>query len=505
MENQEHENLTPEEVIAEQTNPANETPEVQVETAETASTQPQQPPVCEQIPQGYYHGAGAGRTEAPYGTRPYVTYHYPPQGAYQQPVRQPWQQPYTQSQQPWQVTPPQPPVQPKPAKPKKPKKERRLTKLVAAILVMVLIATGCGVSILLTNMHWRDQFALLSQRFSEQLDVLEQQLREENAAGNGAGAGQLQPGETMTASEIYTMNVNSVVAITSKVQKTEYGQVYEGTSAGTGFIITEDGYVVTNHHVIDGASKIIITMNNGMEYSARLIGSDATNDVALLKVDATGFKPVTIGSSSQLRVGDQVVAIGNALGELTSSLTVGYVSGIDRDIATDGSIINMIQTDAAINSGNSGGPLFNAQGQVIGITTAKYSGTTGSGASIEGISFAIPMDDVMGLLDDLREYGYVRSAYLGVMVRDMDPDVANAYGLPMGVYASDVTAGACAAVAGVRAKDIIIGLGGYQIENMNDLSRALRAYEAGETVTLTVWRSGVELILSVTLDAKPQN
>lgn len=500
MENHEHENLIPQIPESEQMSEETATPQVQSEPAEPVQAESAQKP--QQPPQGYYHGAGAGRTEMPYQARPYVTYHYPPQGAYQQPQqpRQPWQQPYTPSQQPWQATPTPPPVQPKP---KAPKKERRLTKLVAAILVMVLIATGCGVSILLTNMHWRDQFALLSQRFDEQLTVLQQQLRDENAAGNGAG--QLQPGETMTASQIYDKNVNSVVAITAKVRSEQYGQVMEGTSAGTGFILTEDGYVVTNHHVIDGASKITITMNSGAEYAARLIGSDATNDVALLKVEATGFQPVTIGSSSQLKVGDQVVAIGNALGELSSSLTVGFVSGMDRDIATDGSIINMIQTDAAINSGNSGGPLFNAQGQVIGITTAKYSGTTGSGATIEGISFAIPMDDVVGMLDDLREFGYVRSAYLGVMVREMDPEVVAAYGLPMGVYVTDVTAGACAAAAGVRAKDIIIGMGGYKIENMGDLSRALRAYEAGETVTLTVWRGGAEVILSVTLDAKPQN
>jgi serine protease Do len=204
-----------------------------------------------------------------------------------------------------------------------------------------------------------------------------------------------------------------------------------------------------------------------------------------------------------MQVGDQVVAIGNALGELSSSLTVGYVSGVDRDITTDGTVINMIQTDAAINSGNSCGPLFNAKGEVIGITTAKYSGTTSSGASIEGISFAIPLDDVIDMIEDLRDYGYIKSAYLGVMVWEVDATVADTYNLPQGVYVEEVTAGACADRAGVHAKDIIVELGGYTVRSMNDLSRALRAYEAGETVTIVVWRAGQQVILKVTLDEKP--
>ena len=455
---------------------------------------PKQPTQPNQEPQSYYHGVGAGYREQTFAGAPYVTYHYPPQ----QP-RQPWDQ--NAYQQPWQQNMP-----PQPAETPKPKKKRKIwQKLVAAVLVVALVAAGCCVSVVVTNNYWKNQFELLNQRFDEKLDVLQQQI---SNAGNSTGApgGEFaEPGEALTASQIYEQNVSSILAITSTVRTTNnYGQIAEYTSSGTGFIITEDGYVVTNHHVIEGATKITVTMYNGTSYGAELIGSDATNDVALLKMQAQGLKPVTIGSSSTIQVGDQVVAIGNALGELSSSLTVGYISGIDRDVATDGTVMNMIQTDAAINSGNSGGPLFNARGEVIGITTAKYSGTTSSGASIEGISFAIPVDDVIGMLDDLKEFGYIRSAYLGVMVRDMDPSVAAAYGLPLGVYVEEVTVGNCAQKAGVRAKDIITGLGGYEIENMSDLSRALRAYNGGETVTITVWRSGQELILEITLDAKPQ-
>ena len=203
-----------------------------------------------------------------------------------------------------------------------------------------------------------------------------------------------------------------------------------------------------------------------------------------------------------MAVGDQVVAIGNALGELSFSLTVGYISGIDRDVATDGSMMNMLQTDAAINSGNSGGPLFNARGEVIGINTAKYSGTTGSGASIEGISFAIPIDDVIGMLEDLRDFGYIKGVSMGVYVTDVDAATAEMYGLPMGVYIKEVLAGSPAQHAGLMAKDIITEIGGYEIENMNDLTRALRHFEAGQTATVTVWRSGIEHVLQITFAEK---
>lgn len=165
---------------------------------------------------------------------------------------------------------------------------------------------------------------------------------------------------------------------------------------------------------------------------------------------------MSIGNSDDLEVGDQVAAIGNPLGELTSTQTVGYVSAKDRSVNTDGTIINMLQTDAAINSGNSGGPLFNMNGEVVGITTAKYSGSTSSGASIEGIGFAIPINDVMKLVDDLMEYGYITGqAYLGVTInsKDLDASTAAAYGLPVGARVESVTEGSCAQKAGLQAGD----------------------------------------------------
>jgi serine protease Do len=174
-------------------------------------------------------------------------------------------------------------------------------------------------------------------------------------------------------------------------------------------------------------------------------------------------------------------------------------------ITTDGTQINMLQTDAAINPGNSGGPLFNMKGEVIGITTAKYSGMTGSGATIEGIGFAIPIDDVIGMLEDLRLYGYIKGAYLGVSVSDVDETVSELYGLPEGVLVHNVFIGGAAQKGGIKAKDIITNLGGHDIKNMNDLTRALRHFDAGQTITVTAYRNGNEVQLSLTLDEKPQS
>ena len=201
-----------------------------------------------------------------------------------------------------------------------------------------------------------------------------------------------------------------------------------------------------------------------------------------------------------------VVAIGNPLGELTATQTVGYISGKDRSVSTDGAVINMLQTDAAINSGNSGGPMFNMKGQVVGITTAKYSGPSSSGASIEGIGFAIPIDDVMGMIADLREYGYLKNqAYLGVTVRDMDPSTASIYSLPTGSYVDSVVEGGSAHRAGVQPKDIIIAVGDIKVTGNSELTSALRKFSAGDTSTITVFRAGQEIVLSITFDEKPQN
>lgn len=430
----------------------------------------------EEIRESFYHGAGIGQVE--------VT-------AQQESPAEPEQQ-----------AEPEPPVEEKNRK-KKGKFLKKMLKItVAAVLILALVAGGCFLSVQICNRYWYVQFALLRQSMREQYAALQSQIEVNQPPVEGGGI-LSDPEGTLTAAEIYRQNVRSVVAINCLVRVTENDKVSDKASAGTGFIITQDGYIVTNHHVVEGANKVTVTLHNGQNFIATVIGSNDTNDVALIKIQTQGLDPVDIGTSGQMQVGDQVVAIGNALGEFTASLTVGYVSGMDRDVTTDGTVINMIQTDVAINSGNSGGPLFNAKGQVIGITTAKYSGTSSSGATIEGISFAIPMDDVIDMITDLRDFGYIRSAYLGVMCWEVDANVAMTYNLPRGVYVESVTPGYCAEKAGVQPKDIIVELGGYRVETMNDLSRALRNLEAGSTVTIALWRGGQEILLSITLDEKP--
>ncbi len=309
----------------------------------------------------------------------------------------------------------------------------------------------------------------------------------------------------INATQVYESNRSSVVGITNGSTSTNvFGQSSSVASSGSGFIIREDGYVVTNYHVVQGAQTLSVTLYNGMEYDAMVVGYDSTMDVALLKIDAPELEAVTVGDSDLLRIGDQVAAIGNPLGELTLTMTVGYVSALDREINTDGIPINMLQTDAAINSGNSGGPLFDMKGNVIGITTAKYSGSTSSGASIEGIGFAVPINDAMSVVQDLLELGYVSGrAYLGITAMDMDVQTAEVYSLPVGAYVNSVVEGGCAQKAGLQQGDIILGLGEFEIGSYADLSRALREFEPGEKAELKIYRAGASLTLQVIFDERP--
>ena len=388
-------------------------------------------------------------------------------------------------------------------KPKKVKKAGSGGKRVlAAVLALAVVAGSCGATAMLVNNRWEKKTRAMESTIARRFEELQKQVDAANASGGVTVVDSLG---NMSAGTVYAQNVDAVVLISCQISGSSYFGQTTGTSTGTGFIITEDGYVVTNYHVVEGASKIYVSSYNGEEYPAVLVGNDKTNDVAVLKMEAEGLPYVAIGSSSELAVGDQVVAIGNPLGDLTATLTVGYVSAKDRDVTTEGATINMIQTDAAINSGNSGGPLFNMKGEVVGITTAKYSGSSSSGASIEGIGFAIPIDDVMSMIDDLINYGYVTGAYLGVMVNDVDAESANYYGIPLGAYVAEVTPGYAAEAAGLKAKDIIVALGDYKVTSVSQLTRALRNFSAGETTTITVFRGGAEQILTITLDEKPQD
>ena len=421
-----------------------------------------------------------------------------PQPQPQAPVQEPcYEYTYPQSQ---PAPQPQPQVAPQP---EKKKRTGRAWTIILSILAAVLILVNV---VMLAN-NARLQNALQSQinQNAAQEDRIAQM--EKALAGQGGVItipGQVQvTGDLLTPQQVYAMNVNAVVAINSQgLQTNIYGQVSKTASVGSGFIISEDGYVVTNYHVIEGGNKITVITYDEYEHPATVVGYDEINDVALLKMEGS-FSCVSIGSSDELQVGDQVMAIGNPLGELTSTLTVGYVSAKDRMVSTDGTAINMLQTDAAINSGNSGGPLFNAKGELVGINTAKYSGTSSSGASIEGIGFAIPIDDVIGILEDLQNQGFVSSAYLGVLVSEVEAS-AQSYGVPAGAHVLEVTPGYCAEKAGILAKDIIIAVGDHKVDSLSALSRALRRFEAGDRTTITVWRGGVEMKLDIILDERPQ-
>lgn len=404
---------------------------------------------------------------------------------------------------PWQKADPQPAPKTEAAKTKKGNGVWWKTLVVS----VAVAAVSCGITAVAVTSHWQSRNTSLTRSFDEKLAVLRQEM-EQNKPNNGGDSNSGSPGPSveggLTPAQVYAQNVDSVVAIECMVTEDYFGQSVSGVTSGSGFVLTADGYIVSNYHVVADASAISIIFNDGTKYSGKFVGGDEANDIALVKVDATGLQPVQVGSSDALIVGDQVAAIGNPLGELASTLTVGYISAKDRIVATDGTQINMMQTDAAINPGNSGGPLFNMLGQVVGITTAKYSGMTESGATIEGIGFAIPMDDVYDMLEDLRLYGYITGAYLGVSISDVDPTIAEAYGLPMGTLVRSVVTGSCAHEGGIQASDIIVNLGGHEIKNINDLSRALRKFKAGEEITVTVHRNGQLVQLTLVLDEKPR-
>ena len=394
------------------------------------------------------------------------------------------------------------------------KKSGRVFKVILRVFLILCLVAGSSVASIWYTVEYMDKsidarveaqigdyYKTLSKSIT---DLYEQMDRPQDVTQNVIMMpdGEVFEGQ-LTPAQVYAMNMQAVVAISNQGVTTNiFGQTSETASTGSGFIISEDGYIVSNYHVASGASTLTVILWDGTEYNATVVGYDDGNDVSLLKIDGKDLPHAVLGSSDSLVVGDQVAAIGNPLGELTSTLTVGYVSAMDRNINTDGTVLNMIQTDAAINSGNSGGPLFNMRGEVIGITTAKYTGTSASGATIEGIGFAIPISDVKDTINDLQNFGFIKSGYLGVMVQDVVAEDAQQYGLPLGALVIEVMDGGCAKKAGIMEKDIITYLGGQKVDSVNDLTRVLRNFEGGEETIVTVYRGGQEVHLTVVLDGK---
>lgn len=312
--------------------------------------------------------------------------------------------------------------------------------------------------------------------------------------------------EEKTANGIYSLACQQAVGITADITSTNiFGQQTSASVSGTGFVLTSDGYIMTNYHVIEDAqaeqSTITVMFNDGTKYTATVVGYEEDNDIAVLKINATGLTPVTIGDSANMAVGDKIYVVGNPLGELTYTMTSGIISALDREISTDANTtINMFQVDAAVNSGNSGGPVYNTSGEVVGIVTAKYAST-----GVEGLGFAILINDAVDIATQLIDKGYVSGkAYLGVSVTSVTSRDAQLYNLTEGAYVSAISSDSCAAKAGLKQGDIITQFNGTTIASASDLVAAKKKCKAGDTVSMTVWRSGETLTFSVTLDEETQ-
>ena len=308
----------------------------------------------------------------------------------------------------------------------------------------------------------------------------------------------------MSPAEVYAQNVSSTVGITTSVTTNYFGFTTTSAASGSGFVFSDDGYILTNYHVIENSTSIKVTMYDGSSYDAELIGYDESNDIAVLKIDAQGLHPVVLGDSGNLNVGDSVLAIGNPLGELTFSLTAGVVSALDREVTLSGNVtMELIQTDCAINSGNSGGALFNLYGEVIGITNAKYS-SSGSGTSIDNIGFAIPINSVLNIVESIIEKGYIAKPYIGVSVASVSSETQS-YGLPKGAAVKAISEGSPAEAAGLQINDIITEANGTKIESSDDLVKLVGGLYNGAELKLTVYRQGETLEITVTVGEKIQS
>ena len=361
--------------------------------------------------------------------------------------------------------------------------------------------------------------AIVGSRLSARIEALEQSLQETEepelftasvpeAALPTQAAPAASSSETYSLADIYALACEQVVGVTTEVTyQNFFGQTSSAAVSGSGFILSADGYILTNYHVIEYAHKggyaVTVMLHDGSRYEASIVGTEESNDIAVLKIEATGLTPVKLGDSDAIAVGDGVHAVGNPLGELEFSMTNGNVSALDRVITTEtnGEPISMFQIDAAVNSGNSGGPVYNDRGEVIGVVTAKYSST-----GVEGLGFAIPINDAVRIANDLITKGYVTGkAYMGITLEDQYNAIyAQYYGWPMGAYVRSVEKGSAAEKAGVRSGDIITRIGDETVESISDLRQALKQFSAGDTAEIELYRADQSMTLTITFDeAKP--
>lgn len=313
-------------------------------------------------------------------------------------------------------------------------------------------------------------------------------------------------GTELTNQQIAATVSPSIVGVSNmSYSQNSYLNINTVQSTGSGIIISTDGYIVTNNHVVSNANKLKVNLASGDEVDAKLIGTDATTDIAIIKIDPSGLdlKAATLGYSSSLQVGDEVLAIGNPLGlKLAGSVTHGIVSALNRSLTVDGTTYNLIQTDAAINSGNSGGALVNNKGEVIGINSVKVASD-----GVEGLGFAIPIDDIKDVIEDIIKDGYVHGRpSIGINIVEITSQLAYYYNLPSnyGLFVNSVVEGSAAEISGIEVGDIIIAFNGEKVTSASDFIAKKNEYKAGDTIELTINREGTEKKISVKLqEEKP--
>lgn len=376
----------------------------------------------------------------------------------------------------------------KPPKAKKPKKQRKpISRGGIAIALAVTMVFSCGLG------FGGGYFAnKVNTSTSGSLNITK-------TSNSGTTTTASSTSTANSTSEIVKKTADSVVEIsTESVVTGSFAQQYVQQGAGSGVIISQDGYILTNNHVINGANSVKVRLRDSTEYDATIIGSDSDNDIALLKVSATGLSPATFGDSNSLAVGDYVVAIGNPLGELGGTVTDGIISALARKVTIEDTQMTLLQTNAQVNPGNSGGGLFNANGELVGIVNAKQSAT-----EVEGIAFAIPINNVLDILSDLKEYGYVTGKVdLGIDFTDITSDeTAFYYGVNQtGCYVLSVDSGSNAEKAGVTRGDLVTKVNDTDVSSSSDITTALEKAEVGDTVTFTVSRRGTSKTISFVLE-----
>lgn len=462
-------------------------PEEMNENKQKASSSP--PNTGEQASGNIYHSGGFSSAQVPESSS--------------QPAEQTWRQPQRQewsfSPKPEQAWTPQSNTWEQPtagypyltvqtvSKQKKPKKRHPVAAVALIAVVAVILSGAAGFA----GAYFGNQYANITQP-DPGVKVIYQAVQR-TSSGSGANS-------ALSVADVAALTASSVVEIrTESVTTGIFMQQYISEGAGSGVIITTDGYIVTNNHVIDDAGKITVRLKDGTSYEASLIGKDAKTDIAVIKIDAQGLAAAVYGDSSKLVVGETAIAIGNPLGELGGTVTSGIISALDRSITIDGETMTLLQTNAEINPGNSGGGLFNEYGELIGIVNAKSSGS-----DIEGLGFAIPINTAKTIIEELIENGYVSGRIsLGFTIVDIpDTETAMAYRVSKtGVYIASVSN----ATGGFQAGDRIISFGGVSIDDAEMLTAELNKHKVGDTVSIEVERRNRRYTLELTLqEEKPE-